>query len=303
MFFLRRIVYFTRKAVGSIRENPFINLITVGTIAIAMLLEGSFLLVFSNLNAVVDRLTRDVEISAYLRDDASPAIVASLGDRLQRLPEVEEVRFVSKEEALEVFQRQNPEDKALLDELGENPLPASYQVKLAPGFRDAENVTRIAADLASDGSVEEVEYGQEWIAKFTAFLKLLRIAGIGLGVMLVLAVVFVVSNTIKLAVFARRDELEIMQLVGATPMFIRIPYLLEGVLQGGAGSLIAVGGLWLGWRSASVHATASLAPVFGTSRLEFLPLDYVAGLVLGGILLGFFGSLFAMGRFLRSAPR
>jgi cell division transport system permease protein len=303
MFILRRIVYFMRKAVGSIRENPFINLITVGTIAIAMLLEGSFLLVFSNLNAVVDRLTRDVEISAYLRDDASQAIVASLGDRLKRLPEVEDVRFVSKAEALEVFQRQNPEDKALLDELGENPLPASYQVKLAPGYRDAENVTRIAADIAADGSVDEVEYGQEWIAKFTAFLKLLRIAGFGLGAMLVLAVVFVVSNTIKLAVFARRDELEIMQLVGATPMFIRIPYLLEGILQGGAGSLLAVAGLWVGWRTASVHATASLAPVFGTSRLEFLPADQILGLVVGGVLLGFFGSLFAMGRFLRSAPR
>jgi cell division transport system permease protein len=303
MFVLRRLVYFMRKAVGSIRENPFINLITVGTIAIAMLLEGSFLLVFSNLNAVVDRLTRDVEISAYLRDDASQAIVASLGDRLKRLPEVEDVRFVSKAEALEVFQRQNPEDKALLDELGENPLPASYQVKLAAGYRDAENVTRIAADIAADGSVDEVEYGQEWIAKFTAFLKLLRIAGFGLGAMLVLAVVFVVSNTIKLAVFARRDELEIMQLVGATPMFIRIPYLLEGILQGGAGSLLAVAGLWIGWRTASVHATASLAPVFGTSRLEFLPGDQLLGLVLGGVLLGFFGSLFAMGRFLRKAPR
>lgn len=302
MFFLRRIVYFLRKAVGSIRENPFINLITVGTIAIAMLLGGSFLLVFSNLHAVVDRLTRDVEISAYLSDDASQASIASLGDRLKRLPEVDDVRFVSKAEALEVFQRQNPEDKALLDELGENPLPASYQLKLAPGYRDAENVTRIAADLASNAVVEEVEYGQEWIAKFTAFLKLLQIAGIGFGAMLVLAVVFVVSNTIKLAVFARRDELEIMQLVGATPMFIRIPYLLEGVLQGGAGSLLALGLLWLGWRGISANAAQSLAPVFGTSRLEFLPVDQMLGLVAGGVLLGFFGSLFAMGRFLRK-PR
>lgn len=302
MFFLRRILYFLRKAVGSIRENPFINLITVGTIAIAMLLEGSFLLVFSNLHAVVDRLTRDVEISAYVRDDASQAAIASLGERLRRLPEVDDVRFVSKEQALEVFERQNPEDRALLDELGENPLPASFQVKLAPGYRDAENVTRIAADLAANGAVEEVEYGQEWIAKFTAFLKLLQIAGVGLGAMLVLAVVFVVSNTIKLAVFARRDELEIMQLVGATPMFIRIPYLLEGVLQGGAGSLLALALLWFGWRAVSANASQSLAPVFGTSRLEFLPADQMLGLVAGGVLLGFFGSLFAMGRFLRT-PR
>ena len=303
MFLLRRILYFTRKALGSIRENPFINLVTVGTIAIAMLLGGSFLLVVSNLHSVVERLTSEVEVAAYLRDDASPAGTTALADRLRRLPEVAEVRFVSKSEALEIFRRQNPEDQALLDELGENPLPASYQVKLAPGYRDAESVTRIAADLAADPVVEEVEYGQEWIAKFTAFLKLLQVAGIGLGTMLVLAVVFVVSNTIKLAVFARRDELEIMQLVGATPMFVRIPYLLEGVMQGGVGALLAISGLWFAWRFASQDAAQSLAPVFGTSRLEFLPTDQLLLLVLAGVLLGFFGSLFAMGRFLKKGPR
>ena len=301
MFVLRRAIYFLRKALGSIRENPFINLITVGTIAIAMLLFGAFLLVFSNLSGVVDRLTRDVEVSAYLHDSATPAAIASLGERLRRLPEVEEVRFLSKADALELFQKQNPEDKALLEGLGENPLPASYQVKLAPGYRDAEAVTRIAADLASDSAVEQVEYGQEWIAKFTAFLKLLQIAGIGLGAMLVLAVVFVVSNTIKLAVFARRDELEIMQLVGATPMFIRIPYLLEGILQGGAGASLALALLWLAWRTASQHARASLAPVFGTGSLEFLAVEHAMALVAAGVLLGFFGSLFAMGRFLKGA--
>lgn len=303
MFVVRRALYFLRKSLGSIRENPFINLVTVGTIAIAMLLEGSFLLVFWNLQAVVDRLTRDVEISAYLRDDATPASVAALGERLRRQPEVEDVRFVSKAEALAVFQKQNPEDKALLEGLGENPLPASYQVKLGARYRDAENVTRVAADLASDGAVDEVEYGQEWIAKFTAFLKLLQIAGIGLGAMLVLAVVFVVSNTIKLAVFARRDELEIMQLVGATPMFIRIPYLLEGVVQGGMGASLALAGLWFGWRTGSEYAARSLAPVFGTGSLEFLPAPHAAALVAGGVLLGFFGSLFAMGRFLKQGAR
>ena len=300
MFILRRIVYFLRKAIGSIRENPFINLVTVGTIAIAMLLEGSFLLVFSNLSSAVDRLTKNVEISAYLRDDASQAAIAALSERLHRLPEVEEVTFVSKEEAFEIFKEQYPEERSLLEELGENPLPASYQVKLANGYRDADNVTRIAADLALDGAVKDVQYGQEWIANFTAVLKLLQVTGIGLGVMLVLAVVFVVSNTIKLAVFARRDELEIMQLVGATPMFIRIPYLLEGVLQGGAGSLLALIVLWFGWRTVASQAAASLSVVFGSSRLEFLPAEAVLGLVASGVFLGFFGSFFAMGRFLRS---
>lgn len=299
MFFLRRVIYFTRKAFSSLRENPFINLVTVGTIAIAMLLFGAFLLVFVNLRAVVDRLGGDVEISAYVRDGAKDEEIAALGERLARVPEVESVRFISKAEALEIFRNQNPEDQALLAELGENPFPASYQVKLAPGYRDDETVRRLASDLAGDSAIDEVEYGEEWIGRFTAFLRLLQIAGTGLGAMLVVAVVFVVSNTIKLAVFARRDELEIMQLVGATPMFIRIPYLLEGLLQGSVGALLAIFGLWFAWRAASEQAVASLAPAFGTSRIEFLPGDQVLGLLLGGMLLGVLGSFFAMGRFLR----
>ena len=300
MFLLRRVIYFTRKALSSLRENPFINLVTVGTIAIAMLLFGAFLLVFGNLRAVVDRLGGDVEISAYVREDAKEPDVAAMKERLERLPEVESVRFISKAEALEIFRKQNPEDQALLAELGENPFPASYQVKLAPDYRDDESVRKLAADLAGDPLVDEVEYGEEWIGRFTAFLRLLQVAGTGLGAMLVIAVIFVVSNTIKLAVFARRDELEIMQLVGATPMFIRIPYLLEGLLQGGVGAIVALLGLWFAWKAASEQAVASLAPVFGTSRIEFLPGDQVLGLLAGGMLLGVLGSFFAMGRFLRA---
>jgi cell division transport system permease protein len=296
---LRRAIYFLRKAVGSLRENPFINLVTIGTIAIAMTLFGAFLLVFVNMKAVVDRLGGDVEISAYLRDDASAAAVGALGERLKRIPEVSDVRFVSKADALAIFKKNNPEDLALLQELGENPFPASYQVRLAPGHRDAESVARIAKDLGGDSAVDEVEYGQEWIERFSAFLKLLQAGGIALGLMLVVAVVFVVSNTIKLAVFARRDELEIMQLVGATALFIRVPYLIEGLIQGGAGALLALAALWAAWRGLAPRAVESFAPVFGTSHIDFIPGRQALELVAGGMLLGVLGSFFAMGRFLR----
>lgn len=299
MGLLRRAIYFLRKAVGSLRENPFINLVTIGTIAIAMTLFGAFLLVFVNMKAVVDRLGGDVEISAYLRDDASTAAIGALGERLKRIPEVSDVRFVSKADALSIFKKNNPEDLALLQELGENPFPASYQVRLAPGHRDAETVARIAKDLGGDSAVEEVEYGQEWIERFSAFLNLLQAGGIALGLMLVVAVVFVVSNTIKLAVFARRDELEIMQLVGATALFIRVPYLIEGLIQGGAGALLALAALWAAWRGLSPRAVESFAPVFGTSHIDFIPGRQALELVAGGMLLGVLGSFFAMGRFLR----
>ena len=297
---LRRIIYFIRRALGSIRENPLINLVTVGTIAIAMLLFGSFLLLFGNLRAVVDRLGGDVQIAVYLRDDATPAQTAALTERLKHVPEIAETHFQSKAEALAQYKKDNPEDRALLNELDTNPFPASFRVLLVPSHRDADSVTRLASDLAHDPAVDDVEYGQEWIGRFTAFLKLLQAGGVGLGVMLVIAVVFVVSNTIKLAVFARRDELEIMQLVGATDLFIRVPYLLEGMLQGGVGALLAMGGLWGVYRAFSRQAAQALAPVFGTSHLEFIPGNQLLMLLAGGILLGTLGSFFAMGRFLRT---
>lgn len=297
---VRRLVYFVRRALGSIRENPLINLVTVGTIAIAMLLFGSFLLLFGNLRAVVDRLGGDVQISVYLKDAATPPQIAALGERLKHVPEVSETTLQTKSEALAQYRKDNPEDAALLAELDGNPFPASYRVLLVPAHRDADTVTRLAADLARDPAVDDVEYGQEWIGRFTAFLKLLQAGGIGLGVMLVIAVVFVVSNTIKLAVFARRDELEIMQLVGATDLFIRVPYLLEGMLQGLSGALLAVGGLWAVYRAFSRQAAHALAPVFGTSHLEFIPAGQLGLLLLGGVLLGTLGSFFAMGRFLRT---
>lgn len=299
---LRRTIYFLRKALGSIRENPFINLVTIGTIAIAMLLFGGFLIVFLNLKAVVDRLGGEVEISAYMREDAGPATIAALAERLKRLPEVEEVRFISKADALAIFKKNNPEDAPLLAELDANPFPASYQVRLVPAHRDAESVTRIAATIAADRGVEEVEYGQEWIGRFSAFLKLVQAAGIAMGVMLVVAVVFVVSNTIKLAVFARRDELAIMQLVGATNLFIRVPYLIEGLVQGGTGALLAIAGLWGSFTALERQAAQSLAPVFGVAKIEFLPVQQMFALLAGGMLLGLLGSFFAMGRFLRPRP-
>ncbi len=300
MYLLRRAIYFLRKALGSVRENPFLNAVTVATIAIAMTLLGGFLLAFLNLRAVVDRLGSDVEISAYFADGAPPAAVARLTETLSDREEISQTVFVSREEALETFKRQNPEDVPLLDELGENPFPASIQVRLARDHRDAETVARLAADLAAESIVAEVEYGQEWIGRFTSFLGLVRAAGLLLAAMIVLAVVFVVSNTIRLAIFARRDELEIMRLVGATDRFIRGPYLLEGIFQGGAGTAVALVALWLLWRSSGAESVASIAPFLGSSRLLFFSPREVALLVAGGMGLGLVGSYFAMGRFLRS---
>src|SRR5579859_198271 len=142
--------YFLRRAASSLRENPFINLVTVGTIAVAMVLFGGFLLLVVNLQGVIDRLGGNVEISAYLRDGATPEQVSALGDRLRHVPEVSEVKLVSKADALAVFKRVNPEDVPLLGLVDGNPFPASYQVKLSPGHRDGETVKRLADDLMGD---------------------------------------------------------------------------------------------------------------------------------------------------------
>lgn len=292
--------YFVKRALRNIAETPFLNLVTVGTVAIAMLLFGAFLLLLVNLRGVVVEMAGNVEVSAFLSEEALVSDALQLRSRVSALPSVESARYISKEDALAEFRERNPEDAARIDVLGENPLPASILVRLAPDSRNADAARKVAQLMEEDASTEEVTYGQDWIERFSSALAVFKGVGIALGVLLVLAIVFIVSNTIKLSVYARKDELEIMRLVGATNFFIRAPYLIEGTLQGMLGAATAVIALWALFQAFGDQAGAQMVPLLGIDSLAFLPSKYVLAMLSGGTLMGLFGSVFSVGRFLRA---
>lgn len=293
-----RLQYFIGRALNNIRQNIFVNVVTIGTITLALLIISLFLLLFVNLENAADNWSEKVQVTVYFEKDLSPQDQTDIKNRIQALPPTAKVSWVSRDEALKRFKGRLKGQETLLDGIRPEVLPTSFEITLKKNSRSTEEVDAYVAKLKKIPSIGEIQYGEEWVRRFNTFLTFMRIVGGLVGSFLVLAVIFIVSNTIQLTIYARRDELEVMSLVGATRLFIKMPYLLEGFVQGLVGGglalllLLAVHLLFL--HNAGNFLTFNPA----TAGLSFLPGEYIAGILGAGILLGFLGSLAALRRFI-----
>ncbi|HEY3120132.1 MAG TPA: permease-like cell division protein FtsX [Vicinamibacteria bacterium] len=294
MAVLRALVYFFEEALTSLWRSRLINALSVGTIAVSLFVLGAFLTVASNLNQVVTRWTQKVQVTFYLGDRLEPRIRQSLIDRLHEDPAVESMAAVSRDEALERFRRLFRDLKTLPEDLGDNPFPASLEVTLRPDHQSADEVRRLVATFEKAPGVEEVQYDLLWIQRLSTAVRLVRGLGAFLGGILVLAGVFTISNVIRLTVYARQDELDIMRLVGATRAYVKGPFVVEGMLQGGMGGLLSVGLLWIAFRVLARDALAA-SDLLGRAAV-FLPRELCLLIVLGGMAVGVIGSLVSLGR-------
>jgi len=284
------LVYFLTRAAQNIRENRFLTLITVAVITVSMLLFSCFLLMFHNIQAALESWGHDVQVSAYLRDSISEKQAREIMATLEQRPEVAAISYVSKAEAMESFARSLEGVSGILEDLGSNPLPASLEFRLRDDLKGTDAIERFV--LAIDRpEFEDIDWSQEWVEKFYSFLNLMRWSGMVLGGLLAAASIFIISQTIRLGFFARRDEFEILELVGATPFFIRVPFVLEGFVQGLTGALAAEGLLYLGFQLLVSRIDASLQSSLGARSLRFLPSDDLILIVVGGMVLGLVGSL------------
>jgi cell division transport system permease protein len=286
------------RAVGSalrgLRASPLTSAIATGTIALCLLLAGSFALLLVNMERVLSRFGEQVRVSAYLSDALPEAEQEALALRVRRLPGVESVAWVSKQAALERF-RASPFGRAsLLDGLDENPLPASLEIVLAPAERNRAGLDALVARLEGLPGVEELGYGHEWVEGYARAVALVRGVALALGAVLALATLLIVSNTIRLSVHARRDEIEILSLVGAGRAFVATPFLLEGLLQGGTGGLLALAGLALGFHALTGSFGSGLELLLGSAEPLFFGAGQAVGLVALGAALGALGSAAAV---------
>jgi cell division transport system permease protein len=291
---LRALGYFFEEALTSFWRSRLINALSVGTIAVSLFVLGAFLTVASNLNEVVARWTRKVQVTFYLEDRLEDRIRDSLLARLREHAAVETVEVVTREQALERFRSLFHDLRALPEDLGENPFPASLEATLRGDHQSPDEVRRLVAEFESAPGVEEVQYDLLWIQRLSTTVRLVRGAGGLLGGILVLAGVFTISNVIKLTVYARQDELDIMRLVGATRAYVRGPFVVEGMLQGGLGGALSVGLLWLTFRVFARDALAA-SDILGRA-VVFLPRELGIAIVLGGMAVGVAGSLVSLGR-------
>ncbi len=284
------------RAVSSLKQNWFISSITVGIISVCLFLVGGYLLLTHNLQGAVQTWKTEVRLNVFLRDGFPEVDVHVLQDRLSSLPEVFSVVYISKEQALKEFQDMLAENRGLIEGLDSNPLPASLRVTPSAPHRNFEGVHSILAAIGDDALVEEVQYGREWLDRLDRVLAILHAGAIVLGLALSLAAVFIISNTIKITVMARKDELEIMRFVGATEGFIRLPFLVEGVIQGLAGSIVSLALLFVLHRLASMRAELPVLKTLHIDSLTFLPLATIGLILASGMLIGGLGSLASVGR-------
>jgi len=289
-----RLGYFLRTSLAGLRASPVTTAVSVVTIGVSLVLVGAFALLLANMEELLGRFGDDLQVTAYLADGLTPEQIQELVRIAHTVEGVQGARIVSKQEALERFRAGVGRGSALLEGLGENPLPASIELTLAPEHRSAAGMARVVGSLRGIAGVTELASGQDWVEGYLRALALLRGIGWGLGLILALATLLIVANTIRLAVFARRDELEILALVGASRAFVNGPFLLEGVLQGAFAGALALALLYALFRLVLPGFEFGLELLLGGVAPRFFAPQEMATLLAGGAALGLVGSAAAL---------
>lgn len=288
---------FLKHALSSTLTNRLIYGISVGTIAISLLIFSAFVLLSVNVKNWIQGWGQTLSISVYLKDGLDEETRETIRTAIRTLQGAEIKGYISKEKALQDMKGMLGSQAGLLDGLIKNPLPASFEV----AFRNADGKTfepkRIKEVLEKVRGVDEVQYSEQWLDQLEGLLDVMKVAGFAIGGLLCVAVLFIITNTIKLVIYSRRSELEIYKLVGATDWYVKAPLLIEGALQGVLGALIALGVLWV------MHLALSfrVIQVFGLPLMDFVFLskEYAFGILFLGLVLGLLGSLIAIGRFFK----
>ncbi len=295
---IRTIKYFIRQSFSSLWRNKAMSVAAVSSVFAALLVIGIFLTVVLNIDYLATRLESQVEIKVYVNDGLSIEVINAMNKDIRELSGVKDSTFLSKEKALEDFTEQLGEDSNLLDGLEEdNPLADSFIVTLDDP-RMASNVTTAISAMSN---VENVVYGKEELEKLLNITYLLRVGSLTIVVILVLISIFIISNTIKLTVFARRKEIGIMKYVGATDGFVKGPFFAEGILMGLLGSIVSITIICIGYHF-GIHYIKQQS--LGFISITLLPISSVFynlsfSLVLIGIIIGSLGSLISIRKFLR----
>lgn len=282
--------YFFREAIRRMWVSKQTSFVAVVMIAVALLILGAFLLIGTNLEAAVGQWQERSRLTIYLRGDAAEEGIASLEKQITSFPPFAEHRFVSRDEALNRFKSWFSELALVVDEIDENPFPASFEIEVPAATIDSPEFTRQLQALRGHPSVDDVQFDWEWIARLRRLVGVLTLAGWIAGAVLGLAATFTIANVIRLTMFLYREEVDIMRLVGATERIIRGPFLVEGMLQGLIGGLLAIGILFGLFTAGQEFLAPSGSLIWGFLFHQFLPPKTVAILVSAGMAAGLFGS-------------
>ena len=286
--------YYLREVILSMMRNRWMTLASISTVAVSLMVFGIFLILMMNMNKMVSTLESQVQISVYINDSLPEEGIKEIEQMTKAMKNVSTIEFVPREKALKNLQQRLGENKKILEALGDsNPLPNSFLVTV----KNAEDVKKTAAAIADLYGVDEVKYGQDVAANLFELTHLIRFFGLILMALLLFATVFIISNTIRLTVFARRKEIAIMKYVGATDWFIRWPFILEGVglgIIGGGVSALALRSFYSAMVTKIYESLAFFPMVEQYPFMNYLTIALIAA----GIFIGILGSTVSLKRFM-----
>ena len=287
--------YFWKETFYSLFRNKFMAVASVLTVTLSMFILGVFLCAVLNINHMATYLENQVEMTVYLKDGLNTEQVMAVGKKLKALPDLKEIKFTNKDQAMAEFKQRLGDQQGILDAINGNPLPSSYSTS----FATPASLKNAVSIVTQYPEVDSVQYGQDIIEQLYKVAQVIRIGGIILIVFLAGAELFIISNTIRLTVFARRREIQIMKYVGATNGFIRWPFIFEGMIIGFIGSGLSAFILWEGYKVVLMEMSQA-----GLVFIPMIPLWPFIGymtimLLAAGIIIGILGSTISLRKYMK----
>lgn len=291
---MRRSLYLIQEALASLRVNRTSVIIGIVTMAFAISCFGIFALLYGNLKKLAGTLQQDIEVVVYVESQASDKVVEEVRQRLESEQAVETLSFVSKNQALKEFYQHFPDESRMLEGMNENPLPASFVVQITPRFQVSDYIEIFAERVKQFPGVDQVRYSQDWIDTLALLVSYFEFGAVIIGAILAVATITIIANTVRLSFYSRKEEIEILRLIGATGSFIATPYVIEGAILGACGGALALVLLKGAFEFFLLELNASGWFSGLESSLAFFPLQTSIILVLSGMMLGCGSSLLSV---------
>lgn len=291
---MRALIYSLQTAFKSIWHEKWINLLTILSIGVSLLILSAFVTITFNIDSVLKRWSKSFGIVVYLNEDLTREVEITMKDFFTEDPDILEVKYITREQALEDLKRILGADASVIENIGRNPLPSSFELRLKEKLLKPETVRQKARQIEQMSGVDEVQYGEKWLSSLNTVSDILKISATFLGCAIFIAIIFVTYNTIKIFFYRRKDEIETLKLLGATKTFIRLPFLIEGLFIGFMGGIIG-SAILIGVQSLINVKGAEFFPSVRVIMIT-LPFYIYIYIPLAGAVMSFIGSFIGVGK-------
>lgn len=291
---MRPLLYAFQTAAQSLWHEKWINFLTILSISVSVLILSAFVTVTINVDSILQKWSKSFGLVVYLNEGLTPEAEQTIGALFSNDADIVDAKFISKNDALAELKRLLGDDAPILEDIGENPLPSSFELKLRTALLNPETVRVKADEIGKIRGIEEVQYGEKWLSSLNTVSRIMKISVTFLGLAIFIAIIFITYNTIKIFFYRRKEEIETLKLLGATRTFIRLPFLMEGLFIGVIGS--AIGALALfGAQTLIAAKGAEFLPSFKAITIT-LPAQIYYYIPLSGAVMSIIGSFFAVGK-------